>query len=232
MVKSKVAVNVDGGLRFNDSESGMLNIFNVVRAPDKYSGDVEKDLQNIQSIDIAVENVFGDVKRLLQDIIYLKRYRNSLTPSASLPAEILLMIFRLCPQKRTKAEDHCFGFSQVCHWWRTVAIAEPTLWTTPDIFRPNLAEVMCKSRSSDLPLHIHCPDVWDGNDFVKIPSAIGPRVESIDISYHEFDSIDSKDYQPAYIVHGFLHQNFPILQTLSLKYHHFDQYRCATILPE
>ncbi|KAI0087242.1 hypothetical protein BDY19DRAFT_869892, partial [Irpex rosettiformis] len=109
---------------------------------------------DIQSIDDAVRNIIGGIERLLQDTIYLKRCRNSLNAFGSLPAEILLEIFRWCPQKKKKIKDQCFAFSQVCHRWREVAISDATLWTTPDLFRPNLAEDIFKNRSAQLPLHI------------------------------------------------------------------------------
>ena len=161
---------------------------------------------------------------MLQNIVYLKRYRNSLSGYSSLPSEILLEIFHWCPKKREAAADPCYAFSQVCHRWRSASIADKTLWTTPDLLHPYLATKMYKNRTADLPLHIHMPDLflwarYDQKVVLKIPSGISERTQSIDLSYSRMGTDENPSAQPQRAIENFFHYSdcFPMLETLSLK---------------
>ena len=189
-----------------------------LQSPDQYSGNTETDLRDVQSIDAAAKAVYEDLRPMLQDIIYLKRYRNSFRGYGSLPGELLLNIFRWCPEQRKTINDPCYAFSQVCHWWRVVAISEKTLWTTPDLLRPNLAIEMF-NRSAPLPLRIYLPDVFASSAIkLSIPPDFHKRISSITASYSRVQSFDHESDQPEGILHQFLGQkSLPLLHTLTLK---------------
>ena len=191
---------------------------NFVQAPDKYSGNADTDLRDVLSIDAATEAIYEDVQRLLQDLIYLKRHKNSLGIHGSLPREILSEIFRWCPKERETVDDQCYAFSQVCHRWRAIATADRSLWTTPDLMRPHLAKEMYRNRAAKLPLQVHVPNLWH-SAVIDLPWELSERTESIDISYSDFRSGIYNSERPEVHVHRFLRapSGFPILTTLALK---------------
>lgn len=199
-----------------------VNSLDLVRAPDAYVGNTE-DLRDVQSINAAVKATYENVQHMLQNIVYLKRYKNSLGGYGSLPSEILLEIFRWCPKKRETAKDPCYAFSQVCHRWRSASIADKTLWTTPDLLHPYLATEMYKHRTADLPLHIHFPDLFwaiqDRNGVFEFPSGISERARSIDLSYSRLGTDEDPCAEPESAIDDFFRVSkcFPMLESLSLR---------------
>ena len=200
-----------------------VNSFDLVRAPDAYSRNIE-DLRDVQSINAAVQTIYEDARRLLQDTMYLKQHRNSLSGYGSLPDEILVKIFRWCLKKRETADDQCYAFSQVCRRWRSASITEKTLWTTPDLLHPYLAKEMYKNRTADLPLHIHFPDLFQQATYhrdvvLRFPSGISERTQSIDVSYSRIGYDEDFSTRPDSAIRDFFDRSdrFPMLESLSLR---------------
>lgn len=73
---------------------------------------------------------------------------NAQAPISKLPAETMCRIFRFCAPS---PENHNLAFSQVCTWWRELALCDPYLWRTPILCRPKLASMML-SRAKGVPL--------------------------------------------------------------------------------
>ncbi|KAK1224783.1 hypothetical protein PQX77_012301 [Marasmius sp. AFHP31] len=86
--------------------------------------------------------------------------RNNFMWSAGhrLPSEVLSEIFFYCVLHERSSTDKLarpewLGFTGVCHYWRTVALANPRLWNQPDLRHPLMAQEMFH-RSRSLPLVI------------------------------------------------------------------------------
>lgn len=82
-------------------------------------------------------------------LIHVRRLVNSFHVTVRVPPEILGMI----PSYLT--EDDLFSASQVCHYWRSVLISSPSLWTRvscDDVSRASTSLERCRSRPIQLQL--------------------------------------------------------------------------------
>lgn len=99
----------------------------------------------------------GDADAIIQRVVDHKRalreHRNSLAPVSRCPAETLSQIFRYFTPLPSQYNDIglALAFSQVCRRWRSVALGNPALWTTPICHYPLLGLEMI-ARAQNLPL--------------------------------------------------------------------------------
>ncbi|KAI0343466.1 hypothetical protein BDW22DRAFT_1428064 [Trametopsis cervina] len=103
-----------------------------------------------------------------EDDLALRREKNALLPVMRLPIDVLILIFELLPADpdmqglyRTVDPDSMawIAFTQVCQYWRNIALNLPSLWTS--IHAPGISPSWCHellSRSYPLPLHITVHD--------------------------------------------------------------------------
>lgn len=85
----------------------------------------------------------------------LKERRNPLVPAFRLPAEIVTRIFRFLTAGTFFVDTArtCLSFSQVCRFWRKLALGYSALWTSPLFERPQIALEMVR-RSKKKPLTV------------------------------------------------------------------------------
>lgn len=168
------------------------------------------DFKDQTSVDVSLEQAYDAFFRVFKDIIGLRRHRNLLQPAVSLPPEILIEIFHYCPQLREKVYEDYYGFSQVCHRWRMVAIGTPSLWTTPDFHRPHLAKAMYQDRASNLPLTVYSP-----RDFRRPPRSTDQRTRAIHILTPTIKIKERLEEEDG--ICSYLSGKFPVLETLHLQ---------------
>ncbi|KAF5326385.1 hypothetical protein D9611_000630 [Ephemerocybe angulata] len=106
-----------------------------------------------------------EIAKLEQDLVILRRRRNSLSPISQLPTELIFRIFYLsihCPETERKVlisirlEGTRRSITHVSHGWRTVALEWPKLWSEIHIRdRTNVEHLdLARKRAKDLPLSI------------------------------------------------------------------------------
>ncbi|KAF4581289.1 hypothetical protein EYR40_002875 [Pleurotus pulmonarius] len=78
-------------------------------------------------------------------------------PMNRLPPEILSLTFAIL-QGPLPVEEPWPIFTQVCRWWRSVALAHRPLWSRIDMMKPKLTRILLK-RSKGVLLQLHCDDI-------------------------------------------------------------------------
>ncbi|KDQ22388.1 hypothetical protein PLEOSDRAFT_163290 [Pleurotus ostreatus PC15] len=89
-----------------------------------------------------------------------------LGPMNRLPPEILSHTFEIL-QGPVPVEQPWPIFTQVCRWWRSVALAHRPLWSRIDMTKPKLTRISLR-RSKGAPLQLHCDDI-EGSGNVHLP---------------------------------------------------------------
>ncbi|KAK7058591.1 hypothetical protein VNI00_002227 [Paramarasmius palmivorus] len=108
----------------------------------------------------SLEELDRKLERLEYELAQAKVERNSRLPVARLPAEVLTEIFSyLAPNPSTMSlppyggRTQWLAFTQICHFWRIIALNHAPLWTCPDLTIPALAEIVIqRSKTADLHL--------------------------------------------------------------------------------
>jgi F-box-like len=110
------------------------------------------------------------IAALEREIIALKAERNSISPIARLPPEILSRIFiafaHLGQEPRSVASSSYYSatcvrtvqwsvLTEVSQHWRDVALGCPQLWSRIGFHKSGWAQLMLE-RSKDAPLYIEC----------------------------------------------------------------------------
>ncbi|KZV89791.1 hypothetical protein EXIGLDRAFT_838246 [Exidia glandulosa HHB12029] len=105
-----------------------------------------------------------------------------------LPSDLLCDIFRLVDD--TSAVDQKYKLSQVCVYWRAVALEAPLLWSSLTLFTPldvhRLPSVFARSR--DLPLDITLPkNSWivDNKAAVDLLTGQRDRIRRLHVQYDD-----------------------------------------------
>lgn len=108
----------------------------------------------------------------------LKGHRNTLVPISRLPPEIFSQIFGECTPRRRLRDLEMLAFSQVCRYWRNLALGNPFLWNEPVLLFPELTSMML-ARAQGIPL------VVDVCEFQLHPKALSmafrenPRIRAL-----------------------------------------------------
>ena len=138
----------------------------------------EKLIEALQSADSASQVIC--INGTLSDIdTFIDTQRSILSPLRGLPQDLLSLIFTLClepittrPWNQTYWHDlPSFPVSQVCQWWRTVALNTPQLWCILGDIRLNrktnsrtrysyanfIDTLLSRSRTLDLWIYVYAP---------------------------------------------------------------------------
>jgi hypothetical protein len=97
----------------------------------------------------AAVSLDDEIERLKASLVALEKRRNAVVPIAALPSEILLKIFALYLSSADKESPHLHAFSQVCQFWRCVALNAPSLWNCIDCTRSGDMITAMLTRSAD-----------------------------------------------------------------------------------
>lgn len=99
-----------------------------------------------------------EVQKLIQQIAALKRFANTLVAVSRLPEELLAETFIYL--RDTASDDSLRGvempvnISQVCHHWRSTALACPRLWSHLNLRNDRWTEEKLR-RSQNAVLEVH-----------------------------------------------------------------------------
>ncbi|TBU35711.1 hypothetical protein BD311DRAFT_744458 [Dichomitus squalens] len=102
-------------------------------------------------------NIAAQVDSIDYSVALLKRYRNSLRPVHRLSPDIMALIFLELLDDHDHPLGSTFGscswsyLAHVCHRWRAIALACPSIWTQISTRYPEAA-LTCLERSVDAPL--------------------------------------------------------------------------------
>jgi hypothetical protein len=124
----------------------------------------------------SIESLDEAISQLRLALSSLQKARNSLTPIARLPDELMEQIFlRVVFNDLRRAIDWLdFAFSQTSHHLREVALNCPMLWSSPICYAPALAEEMVRRSSGcalDLLASFSHPPMWP-----SVPRSFYPLV--------------------------------------------------------
>ncbi|TBU46991.1 hypothetical protein BD309DRAFT_952885 [Dichomitus squalens] len=91
------------------------------------------------------------------DIVRLGELHNNLAPVNALPVEVLshVFVYLLSPPGAPITQGHAkfLKVAHVCHRWRTIALENPTLWTSFPLHHAEMVE-QCVNRSRQLPITV------------------------------------------------------------------------------
>lgn len=141
----------------------------------------------------------AQIRLLEQELMELKRDRNTLSPISQLPVDIMTLIFSFSVQTLRIVEEarglpDNFRLGHVCHAWREMALSYPALWTSVQIranTSPSLLELQVKnSGESCLSIDYYNPSDQPANLGVvsRVIRYGTKRLKSL-IIYGRYDSI-------------------------------------------
>ncbi|KAJ7765442.1 hypothetical protein DFH07DRAFT_810614 [Mycena maculata] len=106
---------------------------------------------SVKLVASAQRQIDQEIRKYQESVRALQFRRNALSPVGRLPPEMLSRIFLFCsdPESLSWIKE----VSHICHYWRTVALSCPNLWSFPVFSQPKWADEMLK-RSKMAPLTI------------------------------------------------------------------------------
>ncbi|KAK7685811.1 hypothetical protein QCA50_011157 [Cerrena zonata] len=134
-----------------------------------------------------------DIEVETKKVVDLKIRLNQLVPIARLPPELLSEIFLQCitmnaPNNRlfhrTMSHTSRWKVTQVCHYWREVALHCPSLWSQIEVSGPEtdcISEMLTRSKKASLTVHADIFDPRDTKGVKKVLSEVD-RIKSLEIS--------------------------------------------------
>lgn len=136
----------------------------------------------MEATNVAINQTCTKIKALVLLLDSLRSHRGSFSV-ATFPPEVLPHIFKYCTDvdyldHTPKARKNWLAFSQVCTGWRHVAISCPSLWTMPDLSKPDLAKMMVE-RARPLPLEITAREMSE----LASPLALGVKLHLEKLCY-------------------------------------------------
>ncbi|KAF8637825.1 hypothetical protein AX16_010742 [Volvariella volvacea WC 439] len=116
-------------------------------------------------------------------------FGDALSPTNQLPAEVLLRIMMEVRPTQPCPPASWIQFTQVCHYWRTLSLGDPLLWTElyiPSMSAPWVCEFILRSRKAPLLLYISSHYVPGSKDSARALSVITGIMNRItNFSYYE-----------------------------------------------
>jgi hypothetical protein len=139
--------------------------------------------------EVAAELSWAATRLALYRSKVLKRI-NYTVPAACLPADILLYIFRevvdsdYVDPRTTKlpVSAHALLITHVCHQWRQLALANPTLWSTLfSVWRHKgvIEDVAMRVASAPLIIHTVVPEHWEY--FPELFDMVAPSIRALHV---------------------------------------------------
>lgn len=149
----------------------------------------------------------------------LAKYRNSLRPLNRLTPDVLLIVFRKLAQQYSDPHESTFGsypwmgVTQVCQFWRDVALTSPILWTNLSTRYPKSA-LACIERSGEAALSLYVCSNSTRDNVASVLSAMVPhagRLRQLIVPSNYLKSVDDNIHE---LLRPLVALPAPILETL------------------
>lgn len=154
-----------------------------------------------------------------QSLALLARYRNSLHHCNRLTPDVLVLVFEEIVAEWNNPYNENFGsypwkgLAQVCHYWRTVALGSPILWTQINT-RHQGAALACIERSAEAPLSLVISTYSTDEKVSSILQALQPHAARIRKLYLPSNYLKTSDGNIHQLVQPLISSSAPMLETL------------------